>query len=74
MLLTTVALPICYKCKHLFGENLSMLTDEGTLCCKAFPMGIPRRYFFGEDDGAERPEHREVVSGQNGDFVYSPID
>ena len=74
MLLTTLALPICYKCKHLFREDLRALTDEGTLCCKAFPRGIPRRYFFKEDEEKERQEHRKVVSGQNGDFVYSPIE
>ncbi len=72
--MVTYPAPICYKCEHL-SDNLTQISDGGTLFCRAFPKGIPRKYFFfDEEEVGKRPEHREVDPDQVGEFVFTPKD
>ena len=38
-------IPDCTSCKNLYEEKIN-----GSFCCKAFPDGIPKDYFWGSVD------------------------
>lgn len=54
--------PICSKCKW-------RIFDRPGAYCKAYPdgKGIPDEILVGDND------HKSVITGQEGDFVYTPI-
>ena len=59
--MTTVAVPICYSCAHLYD-----LAAEG-MSCAAYPQGIPVQIIESEVD------HRAPYAGDGGiQFVQNP--
>lgn len=54
-----IANPLCNVCKHMCFNN-----NDGLTCgCRAFPNGIV-------DEAKGGYNHREIISGQIGNFVY----
>lgn len=41
----SIVIPDCTSCKNLTDKN-----EKGQFCCKAFPYGIPKDYFWGKVD------------------------
>lgn len=54
-----VILPLCMDCVHLFEDGES-------LCCKAFPMGIPEPILYSEVD------HDQPYPGDGG-IMFEPV-
>jgi hypothetical protein len=60
--MTTILIPICYKCKN--RENL--VSDPPV--CKAFPKGIPDKIIFNGE------QHNTPLPTQDNDIVFEPVE
>ena len=47
----SIVIPDCTSCKNLTNKN-----EKGQFCCKAFPYGIPKDYFWGNIPVRKLPE------------------
>ncbi len=58
MIFPDVITPLCLDCVHM---------TFGTLCCKAFPMGIPKPILYSEVD------HDQPYPGDGG-IMFEPVE
>jgi len=53
---------ICFSCDHWGSNNY-----DGLIGCRAFPGGIPRRFYIDDPHSHDKP-----FEGQDNDYVYMP--
>ena len=61
--MTTGPIPLCDRCRHL---DLDASEEKGKIVCKAFPDGIPTKFWHGE------VEHRTPEPGDHG-IQFEPL-
>ena len=57
----------CSFCEHLQSMYVDRKKGRAIGRCLAFPGGIPETIYEGDTP------HNNIIDGQNGDYVFSPI-